>query len=130
MSQASLLIVDDEAGVRESLRVAFDRDFRILEADSREVAIQKVKEERPQIILLDIRMPRASGLEVLKQIKEVHRDCQVIMVTALVTDQMRANAKEQGAFDYVVKPFDVEDLRLKVKLALAKVAEQAGGQGK
>ena len=118
MSQPSLLIVDDEAGVRESLRMIFNRDFRILEADSSEVAIKKAQEESSEVVLLDIRLPRIGGLEVLRRIKEFNPHCQVIMLTALNT--AHTAAKESGAFDYVVKPFDIEELRLKVENALKK----------
>ncbi len=120
MSQPSLLIVDDEAGVRESLRMIFNRDFRILEADSSEVAIKKAQEESSEVVLLDIRLPRIGGLEVLRRIKEFNPHCQVIMLTALNTAHTALAAKESGAFDYVVKPFDIEELRLKVENALKK----------
>ena len=120
MSQPSLLIVDDEAGVRASLRMIFNKDFRILEADSSEVAIKKTQEESSEVVLLDIRLPRIGGLEVLRRIKEFNPHCQVIMLTALNTAHTAFAAKESGAFDYVVKPFDIEELRLKVENALKK----------
>ncbi len=120
MSQPSLLIVDDEPGVRESLRMIFNKDFRILEADSSEVAIKKAQEESSEVVLLDIRLPRIGGLEVLRRIKEFNPHCQVIMLTALNTAHTAFAAKESGAFDYVVKPFDIEELRLKVENALKK----------
>ncbi len=129
MSRPSLLIVDDEAGVRESLRMIFNRDFRILEAASSEVAIKKAQEESPEIVLLDIRLPGVGGLEVLRRIKESNPHCQVIMLTALKTAHTALAAKELGAFDYVVKPFDVAELSLRVHRALGMVAEKTGGKG-
>ncbi len=120
MSRPSLLIVDDEAGVRESLRMIFNKDFRILEAASSEVAIKKAQEESPEIVLLDIRLPGVGGLEVLRRIKEFNPHCQVIILTALTMAHTALAAKESGAFDYVVKPFDIEELRLKVENALKK----------
>jgi DNA-binding NtrC family response regulator len=130
MSQPSLLIVDDEAGVRESLRMIFNKDFRILEAASSEVAIKKAQEESPEIVLLDIRLPGVGGLEVLRRIKEFNPHCQVIIITALKTAHTALTAKESGAFDYVVKPFDVAELSLRVHRALGMVAEKTGGTGK
>jgi DNA-binding NtrC family response regulator len=121
MSQPTLLIVDDEAGVRESLRLVFGRDFRVCEAKTSEEAIQKVKEEKPDVVLLDIVMPGADGLKVLKQIKEIHTDSQVIMLTAVNTARTAFLAKEAGAFDYVTKPFDVDELRLRVDRVLEKI---------
>jgi len=121
MSQPSLLIVDDEAGVRESLRLIFKQDFRVSEARSSAEAIQRVKEERPEIVLLDILMPGTDGLETLKEIKTLHPEGQVIMLTALNTARTAFTAKGTGAFDYVTKPFDVDELRLRVERALEKV---------
>ncbi len=119
MSRPSLLIVDDEDGVRESLRMIFNRDFRILEAASSKVAIKKAQEESPEVVLLDIRLPGVGGLDVLRRIKELNPHCQVIILTALKTAQMALAAKESGASDYVVKPFDVADISLRVHQALS-----------
>ena len=121
MSQPSLLVVDDEAGVRQSLQLVFNRSFRVLEATSAEEAIQKLTEEKPDLVLLDIVMPGSDGLAVLKQMKNVHPECQVIMLTALNTARTAFAAKGTGAFDYVTKPFDVEELRLRVDRALEKL---------
>ncbi len=129
MSRPSLLIVDDEAGVRASLRMIFNRDFQILEAASSAVAIEKAQEESPEIVLLDIRLPEVGGLEVLRRIKESNPHCQVIMLTALKTAHTALAAKEYGAFDYVVKPFDVAELSLRVHRALEMVAEKTSGTG-
>lgn len=120
MSQPSLLIVDDEAGVRESIRLIFGKDFRLHETKSSEEAIRKVRQERPEVILLDILMPGSNGLDTLKQIKTIHPAGQVIMLTALNTARTALTAKESGAFDYVTKPFDVDELRLRVSRALEK----------
>ena len=121
MSQPSMLIVDDEAGVRESLRLIFGKDFRLFEARSSDEAVRRVKEERVEIILLDILMPGTDGLEILKQIKTIQPDSQVIMLTALNTARTAFTAKGTGAFDYVTKPFDVDELRLRVDRALEKI---------
>ena len=120
MSQTSLLVVDDEVGVRESIRLIFGKHFRVHEARSSEEALRKVKEETPDIVLLDILMPGADGLETLKQIKKINPEGQVIMLTALNTARTAFTAKETGAFDYVTKPFDVDELRLRVDRALEK----------
>jgi DNA-binding NtrC family response regulator len=120
MSQTSLLVVDDEVGVRESIRLIFGKHLHVHEARSSEEALRKVKEETPDIVLLDILMPGADGLETLKQIKKIHPEGQVIMLTALNTARTAFTAKETGAFDYVTKPFDVDELRLRVDRALEK----------
>jgi DNA-binding NtrC family response regulator len=121
MSQGVLLVVDDEPGVRQSLQLVFNRTYRVFEATSADDAIEKVTAERPDVVLLDIVMPGADGLAVLKQMKSIHPDCQVIMLTALNTARTAFAAKGTGAFDYVTKPFDVEELRLRVERAFEKV---------
>src|SRR5919106_1744237 len=121
MSQPLLLVVDDELGVRQSLQLVFNKTLRVIEASSADEAIQRVTEDRPDVVLLDIMMPGADGLAVLKQIKSVYPDCQVIMLTGLNTARTAFAAKGTGAFDYVTKPFDVEELRLRVEHAVEKV---------
>jgi len=121
MTQPSMLVVDDEIGVRESLRLVFGKEFRISEASSSDDALRKVKVERPEVILLDILMPGTDGLETLKQVKSIDPETQVIMLTALNTARSAFSSKEHGAFDYVTKPFDVEEMRLRVSRALEKV---------
>jgi DNA-binding NtrC family response regulator len=122
MSQPVLLVVDDEAGVRQSLQLVFNKSYRVLEAMSADEAIQKLAEEKPDVVLLDIVMPGADGLAVLKQMRSIHTECQVIMLTALNTARTAFTARGTGAFDYVTKPFDVEELRLRVEHAVSMVA--------
>ena len=121
MSLPMMLVVDDEPGVRQSLQLVFNKNFRVLEASSADDAIQRVTDEKPDVVLLDIMMPGTDGLAVLKQIKSIHSDCQVIMLTGLNTARTAFTAKGTGAFDYVTKPFDVEELRLRVEHAVEKV---------
>jgi DNA-binding NtrC family response regulator len=121
MVQGVLLVIDDEAGVRHSLKMVFDKVFRVVEAATANDGVQKLTEEKPDIVLLDIVMPGADGLSVLKQMKSVHPECQVIMLTGLNTARTAFTAKGTGAFDYVTKPFDVEELRLRVEHAFEKV---------
>lgn len=121
MNQPLLMIVDDEAGVRQSLQMVFNKGYTLLEATCAEEAVQTAAHEKPDVILLDIMMPGTDGLAVLKQIKAVHPECQVIMLTGLNTARTAFVAKSTGAFDYVTKPFDVEELRLRVEHALEKI---------
>ncbi|MGE5302963.1 MAG: sigma-54-dependent transcriptional regulator [Alphaproteobacteria bacterium] len=121
MTQPLLLVVDDEAGVRQSLQMIFNKSFRVMEANSADEAVQKVTDEKPDVVLLDIVMPGADGLAVLKQLKSIQPDCQVIMLTALNTARTAFTAKGTGAFDYVTKPFDVEELRMRVDHAMEKI---------
>lgn len=126
MSLPVLLLIDDEFGVRESLKMVFSKDYRVLEADSIDAAIPKVREEHPDVVLLDVLMPRADGLEVLRRIKEIHPGCEVIMLTGVNSQQLATKALDSGAFDFIGKPFDVVDLRQKVSRALARVVQRSG----
>jgi DNA-binding NtrC family response regulator len=110
MNQPLMMVVDDEAGVRQSLQMVFGKIYRVIEAPSADEAIQKLTDEKPDVVLLDIMMPGSDGLAVLRQIKSIHPDCQVIMLTGLNTARTAFAAKGTGAFDYVTKPFDVEEL--------------------
>jgi DNA-binding NtrC family response regulator len=115
------MVVDDEAGVRQALQLIFNKTFRVIEATSAAEAVQKTTDERPDVVLLDIVMPGTDGLEILKQTKAMHPDCQVIMLTALNTARPAIDAMKNGALDYVTKPFDVEELRMRVDKAMEKL---------
>jgi len=125
MSSPLLLAVDDEVGVRESLKMVFSKEYRLLEAASVDAAILQVQEERPQVVLLDILMPKTDGIEILRQIKTIHPCCEVIMLTGVNSQQLAAKAMDFGAFDFIGKPFDVVELRQKVKKALENLAQKS-----
>ena len=128
MSPPLLLAVDDEVGVRESLKMVFCKEYRLLEAASVDAAILQVQEERPQVVLLDILMPKTDGIEILRQIKTIHPSCEVIMLTGVNSQQLAAKAMDFGAFDFIGKPFDVIELRQKVKKALENLAQKIQSQ--
>ena len=128
MSSPLLLAVDDEVGVRESLKMVFSKEYRLLEAASVDAAILQVQEERPQVVLLDILMPKTDGIEILRQIKTIHPSCEVIMLTGVNSQQLAAKAMDFGAFDFIGKPFDVVELRQKVKKALENLAQKTQSQ--
>ena len=119
MNSPVLLVVDDEMGVRESLKMVFAKGYRLLEAESVDAAIRKVVEEKPQVIL----MPKTDGIEVLRQIKTIDPGCEVIMLTGLNSQQLATKSMAFGAFDFIGKPFDVAELREKVAKALHKAMQ-------
>ncbi len=124
MNSPLLLIVDDELGVRESLKMVFCKDFRLMEADSVDGAIPIVLDAKPDVVLLDVLMPKTDGIEALRRIKELQPACEVIMLTGVNSQQLSSKALGFGAFDFVAKPFDVVDLRQKVARALQKIYHQ------
>ena len=125
MDDPVLMLIDDEFGVRESLKMVFGKQYRLLEADSVESAMPIVQEARPDVILLDVMMPRTDGLEILQRIKKIRADCEVIMLTGVNSQQLAEKAKDFGARDFVGKPFDVVDLREKVARAFELVARRS-----
>jgi DNA-binding NtrC family response regulator len=125
MKSPLLLIIDDELGVRESLKMVFSKDFGLIEADSVDAAITKLQDSKPDVILLDVLMPKTDGIEVLRRIKEIQPACEVIILSGVNSQQLAAKALQFGAFEFVAKPFDVIDLRQKVSRALEKIQHQA-----
>jgi DNA-binding NtrC family response regulator len=120
MNPPSLLVVDDELGVRESLKMVFGKEYRLLEAESLDDAIALVRQDKPEVVLLDIVMPKTDGMEILRQIKLINPPSEVIMLTGLNSLPLATKAMAFGAFDFVGKPFDVTELRQKVNRALEK----------
>ena len=116
-----VLVVDDEADAVELLREFLaGKGYEVLTASNGEEALQKVKEERPHLILLDVRMPKVNGLEVLKRVREIDKEVGVIMVTAVNEEETGREALQLGAFDYITKPLDLKYLEqsLWVKLTM------------
>jgi DNA-binding NtrC family response regulator len=108
---AKILIVDDETIMRESLAGWLERDGHAVQtARSGEEALKKCRENRFDILLLDIKMGGMSGLEVLRRIKESDADVAVVMITAYGSIATAIEAMKNGAFDYMLKPFDPNEL--------------------
>jgi DNA-binding NtrC family response regulator len=113
-----LLIVDDERGSRESLRLIFSRDYSVLLAASAAEALELLAQEPVDLVLLDVILPGQSGIEVLRQIHATFPGLPVIMVSASASIPPVVEAIRLGAFDFVSKPFDIESLRHAVRRAL------------
>ncbi|MFQ5477220.1 MAG: sigma-54-dependent transcriptional regulator [Candidatus Binatia bacterium] len=111
-NRPTVLIVDDEAGVRESLRMVLKDSWMPETAESGEKALKYLRESRPDLVFLDILMPGMDGLEVLETIRARDQHLPVVMLTATKTVRTAVTAMKLGAFDYITKPFDVDELRL------------------
>jgi DNA-binding NtrC family response regulator len=114
-----VLVVDDEAGVRESVRVLLQGECEVTTASDGDEALQRIAEERPDLVVLDLVMPRRNGLEVLEALHEGGDAPPVLVLTATKTVATAVRAMQLGAADYVTKPFEVEALRLKIRHHLA-----------
>jgi DNA-binding NtrC family response regulator len=111
MSSAKILIVDDELIMRESLAGWLQRDGHTVQtAPSGEEALEKLKESHFDIMLVDIKMEGISGLDVLQQVKESDPDVAIVMITAYGSIPTAIQAMKNGAYDYMLKPFDPNEL--------------------
>ncbi|MEP7271697.1 MAG: sigma-54 dependent transcriptional regulator [Acidobacteriota bacterium] len=117
MSEAKILIVDDEEAARYGMARAL-RNYSISEAGSVEEARRKVVASRPDLMLLDVNLPGASGLEYLTELASRADSPPVILITAHGSERTAVSAIKAGAYDYLAKPFEVDELRLVVKNAL------------
>ena len=130
--QPRILIVDDEEIViRSCQRVLADGEYALDAARDGAQALRKVEENPPDLVLLDIMMPQVDGLEVLQRIKESHPDIEVVMITGLAQVQTAVRSMKLGAFDYLPKPFEPEELKRLVERALERrrvMQEQTGAE--
>ena len=119
MKRNKLLVVDDEHLIRWSLEQNLKKQgYEVVTAGSGEDALRLVREEQPDLVLLDIQLPGISGIDVLEKIKDHDDDIIVIMVTANSGLENAVNAMRLGAYDYVSKPFNLDELSMVVKKAL------------
>ena len=119
----SILIVDDEESVRDSLYNWFIEDgYHVECAENAKTALTMLQSESYHIILADIKMPGMDGLEMLKRIKSLKSDAIVIIMTAFATVDTAVQALKDGAFDYVTKPFDPDDLSHLIRNASKQIS--------
>ena len=104
----TILIVDDEPAARYGLRRALESKYRIAEADSAEAARAAFLTEQPDLVLLDVVLPRQDGISFLQWVREQGSNVPVLMVSALDTAKTAVDALRMGAADYLVKGFELE----------------------
>jgi len=115
----TILIVDDDKSIRYSLKRMLEGSFAILTAQNGEEALQRVRENSPDLILMDIKMPGQSGMDVLREIKRIDPKTLVIMMTAYGTTETAIEAMKYGAFDYIIKPFPIPQMKELVEKAIS-----------
>jgi DNA-binding NtrC family response regulator len=117
---ASVLIVDDEAAARYGMRRALEKEgYRIHEAETVSKANEILRSEPVSVVLLDVRLSAESGLDYLPSVTSQSNAPSVIIITAHGSERIAVEAIKKGAFDYLAKPFDVEELRIQVRNAVA-----------
>jgi nitrogen regulation protein NR(I) len=114
-----ILVVDDDADIRRAFRRNLESEIlHVVEAGAAEDAIRMVAQERPNLVVMDIRMGQTNGLDTLRKLRELDLKLPVIMMTAYGTTQTAIEAMKLGAYDYVLKPLDVPKLKALIESAL------------
>jgi DNA-binding NtrC family response regulator len=115
----TILVIDDEISVRESLKVLLKKDYALLFASDGPEGLQRFQESAPDLVLLDLMLPQMNGINVLKKMREIHPETPVIMLTGTRTIKTAVEAIKAGANDYLTKPFDLDELRLSISKELS-----------
>ncbi len=116
-----LLVIDDEAGIREMLTILFQKaGYRVTAAAGCVEGLAALAASPPDLVMTDLKMPDGSGLDILKKTRESNPDLPVVMITAYSSTKTAVEALKAGAYDYIAKPFDVEELKHVVARALEK----------
>ena len=109
---AKVLVVDDEQDIRETLKDILEKEgYSVEMAGSGTEAISKIDSIKPDLILMDVRMPGMNGVDLLKKLREINEDVPVAMITAYEDVALAEEALKLGAYDYIKKPFDLDYLR-------------------
>ncbi len=120
-AMGNILVVDDEKSMREILEIFLKSEgYNVSVANNGEVAVEAIKNDIFDLVISDMKMPKMGGLELLKNIKEIAPDTVVVIVTAFGTTESAVDAMKHGAYDYIQKPFQMDNIRLVIKNALEK----------
>jgi DNA-binding NtrC family response regulator len=123
-TQSRILVVDDEEEVLNTLtKFLTIKGYDVYTAKDGSKAIEKVKEVRPHVVLLDIIMPGMSGIDTLKEIKKIDPEVGVIMATAVTDEELAKKTIQLGAYDYITKPFDLNYIET---VLLVKIIQMTG----
>ena len=121
MTEPRVLVVDDEKSMRELLAITLERQgYEVSVAEDGEVAIQAVRRDGFDVIITDLRMPNADGLQVLRAAKEHTPETVVIVITAVGSTETAVEAMKLGAYDYITKPFKLDEIHVIIRRALER----------
>ena len=118
MKKPTILICDDEPGVRESLKLILDREYTLLYATNGEEALEHIRKNNPDLAITDIKMPKMGGLELLRRLRRFRSRLKVIVATGYDSGDVAGQAIKLGATDYLVKPFEREEVLTKIRSLL------------
>lgn len=124
--QDSVLVVDDEVSVRQILRMLLQSEgFEVMEAEDGRACLHHVYQQRPDLVLLDIRLPGRDGRELCRLLREIDPQLPIIMLTALSEDKEKVERLTDGADDYVTKPFHNEELVARMRALLRRTRQSS-----
>jgi two-component system, NtrC family, response regulator AtoC len=118
MQENTVLVVDDDVSILNALKMTLDGDFSVCTAQNGADAIRLLREREPVVVLLDIGLPDTNGIELIGQIKSLEPEAVIIMITAVEETRMVVKALKLGAYDYLVKPIDAQELKVTLQNAL------------
>lgn len=125
MTNGTILVVDDEAQIRRVMRTTLAAQrYAVTEAADGDAALEELRKQKPDLILLDVNMPGMNGLEVCREIRRTDSDTPIIMLTVRNTERDKVMALDAGADDYIVKPFGVQELLARIRAALRRSGQQ------
>jgi two-component system response regulator PilR (NtrC family) len=118
---AKILVVDDEKSMRGFLEIVLSKEgYQVTTASDGEEALRLIENDIFDLVITDIKMPKSGGLEVLKGVKETSPDTIVVMITAFATAETAIEAMKQGAYNYLTKPFKIDEVKVIISNALEK----------
>jgi len=121
MGKARILIVDDEKSMRDLLSITLEKEgYDVSSATGGETAIEMLHRDSVDVVITDLRMPKVDGLQVLRAAKEISPDTTVIMITAVASTESAVEAMKLGAYDYITKPFKLDEVNLIIRNALER----------
>jgi FixJ family two-component response regulator len=117
----NILVIDDEEVVRDSCsQVLIKEGYQTETAGDGETGLQKIREVKPDLVLVDLKMPGVCGMEVLKKIRDIDPDIITVVITGFATIDSAVDSMKEGAYDFLPKPFTPDELRLIIKRGLEK----------
>jgi two-component system, NtrC family, response regulator PilR len=121
MAKARVLVVDDEKSMRDLLSITLEKEgYDVVTAAGGEAAIEALRRDTMDAVITDLRMPKVDGLQVLRAAKEISPDVAVIVITAVASTETAVEAMKLGAYDYITKPFKLDEVSLIVRNALER----------
>lgn len=114
-----ILVVDDEEAVLKLFqKILINKKYTVLTANNGKVALEHIKMEKPNLVVLDLKLPDMSGIDVLRQIKRINKNIEVIIITGYGAVKTARAAMRLGAYDYITKPFDNDYIKTLIEDAL------------